>query len=162
MFFAKTRKFKQSLQINSLAIWVTFETLAIWKQETFKQTRIIKYPLFVKVIRPLSNIWSVFFGGFIAPDEGKTVEYTTLHTVLTKNNDPSILNGLLKKVRKELSIAGESTMLLGLMENDPLRSALKGFRGKTMKSKHFLMSTDKDIRETLDASLPVYLELGRL
>lgn len=134
----------------------------VWKQTDFKQTRIIQYPLWMKLIRPLYNAWSQLYGGFVVPKPGKIIEYSCLHTILTLHNNPDILSALMKQIRKELKSKGETTMLMGLMEDDPLINAVKGFRYRTMRSRHFLMSASKDPRDNLDPLRPVFLELARL
>jgi hypothetical protein len=132
-----------------------------WKQKKFKQTIIIDYPKWMNLIRPFYNLFCKCFGGFVLPDRGATVDYLNLHTVVTKNNDASVLTMLLKSIRQ--SYCGqERTLILGLCDSDPLQNALRGFIFRTMKSQHYLVSHGPDCRSSLDSSRPLYLEASRL
>lgn len=136
--------------------------LGKWKQKAFKQTRIVDYPPWMTIARPLYNIWCRFFGGFPLPTKGKVADYVSLHTLIANNNDPQILCALLKYARRDIHRLGEATMLLGIADGDPLNGALKGFRYQTMRSNHYVARFGDDITKELDPSLPLYLEVSRL
>lgn len=134
----------------------------VWKQKNFKQTKIIGYPGWMSLTRPLYNLWCNVRGGLPLPKKGKVADYVMLHTILVKDDDSSILKGLLKHIRMDLSKKNEKTMILGLCLGDPLQQALRGFKFKNIHSLHYLASYEHDPREQLDKQLPMYLEIARL
>lgn len=134
----------------------------VWKQKNFKQTKIISYPKWMSLTRPLYNLWCNVCGGLPLPKKGKAADYVMLHTILVKDDDSSILKNLLKHIRMDLSKNNEKTMILGLCFGDPLQQALRGFKFKNIHSLHYLASYETDPREQLDNQLPMYLEIARL
>lgn len=136
--------------------------LGTWKQNIFKQTRVIKYPFWMRLLRPYYNLWTRYFGGFPLPLQSEVAEYVSLHTLISKDNRSDIMSCLMSSVRKSMARMGEKTMIVGLTESDPLRSSLKGFVYKAMESNHYIGGFDGDVREDLDSSLPLYVEVARL
>lgn len=136
--------------------------LGTWKQNIFKQTRVIEYPFWMRFLRPYYNLWTRYFGGFPLPLKSEVAEYVSLHTIISKDNSTDIMSCLLTNVRKVMSKKGEDTMIMGFTDSDPLSKSLKGFVYKTMESNHYIGGFDGDIREVLDKSLPLYVEVARL
>ena len=134
----------------------------IWKQKKFKQTRVVDYPKWMVFVRPLYNLWCSIFGGFSLPSKGKTADYSSVHSICIKDNNPRVLQSLLKTVRKTLAKNKDSSMIVALPEGDPLLPGLDGFLKQRMVSLHYLATYGKDITETLDKDLPFYLEVSRL
>ncbi len=136
--------------------------LGTWKQSTFKQTRVVEYPFWMRFLRPYYNLWTRYFGGFPLPLKSDVAEYVSLHSVISKDNQTDIMSCLLTNVRKAMSKKGEKTLVVGFTDSDPLSESLKGFVYKTMESNHYIGGFDGDVTESLDSSLPLYVEVCRL
>lgn len=134
----------------------------IWKQKPFKQTKIVNYPAWMTIIRPIYNVFCNLFGGFPLPKKGHNADYTSLHTVLVKNNSTDVLHSLIKNIRSVLACRGEKTMIIALAEGHPLQPAIRGFIHRKLRSLHFLGTYGPDCRGTLNTKLPLYLEVSRL
>ncbi|OUS28998.1 hypothetical protein A9Q99_10320 [Gammaproteobacteria bacterium 45_16_T64] len=136
--------------------------IGTWRQKDFKQTRVVEYPPWMIFLRPFYNIWCTFFGGFPLPLKKSVADYVSLHSIITQDNRPDILSGLLSYVRRSLSSSGDKTMILGIADNDPIKAATKGFIYRTMKSNHYLAGFGEDARKSLDHTRPLYIEVSRL
>ena len=133
-----------------------------WDQKGFKQTRFVGYHWIIRALRPFYNAGAKVVGGFYLPQAGHTVSYVTLHTILTKDNDPDIFSALLRTVYRTFRGQRDKTLIFGLMQDDPLKEALKGYRKQTLPGRHFLITHGQDPRAGLDPSRVMYLECARL
>ena len=136
--------------------------MGTWNQEGFKQTRMVDYTTWINFARPLYNLWTKYFGGFPLPQKMDIAHYVMMHCIISQNNNPKPISALLHHIRKELSGRGDKTMNFGITEHDSLNAAVKGFVYRKIKSLHYLVTLGDDMRDDLDDSLPLYLEVARL
>lgn len=134
--------------------------VGVWDQKSFKQTRLIQYPKGLAWFRHVYNVWTSMFGGMHLPATGGVFNYRTLHTVITRGNNPDVLAALIEPIA---AYARESRIALvcAFFAQDKMRDAIKKFRTQSMDSKHFLVCFDDDPRNDLDDRTP-YVEVARL
>lgn len=135
--------------------------LGIWDQSPFRRTRVLAYPGAVRILRPLLNLLGPVTGGLRLPPEGQSFRYRTLHTLLVQDDDPAVFRLLLQR-QLEAQRGRCDALVLGMFVGDPLRPVLRGFRRRTLASRHFLVSYDGDPRPALDPRRLPAIEIARL
>jgi hypothetical protein len=138
-------------------------TLAKWDQSSFKQTRVVGYDKRMRIIRPFINLSSRFSNIPYLPQTGKLLHYFHTAFPTTKDNDPSILESLLKEIASDSKNNDYDYFTIGLTRSDPLREAVKPFSPREYNAIVYLVSFDKSDKklEYLNGEIP-YLELGTL
>ncbi len=140
--------------------WLAFEgeelcgILGTWDQSEFRQTRIQAYHGAIRYARPFLNlVSSVTF-----PDPGEVLPMRYLHTAVTKDNRPEILEALLSSIlSQEPRFPGY--WVLGLDAADPLNAALSRCRKRVFRGGHYGVSFGDapDLPEG-----PFYFEAARI
>lgn len=133
---------------------------ALWDQKSFKQTRVIAYPAGLSGLRHLWNLWARIFGGLHLPPAGGTMRYLMLHSVLVRDDDPSVLRALLAEM-SSCAASRQAAISAGFFLDDPLRQAVQRCRRQILRSRHYLIGYHNDPRQQLDGR-PGYIELARL
>lgn len=132
----------------------------VWNQKAFKRTRLVSYSPFLRMVRPFYNALTGIRGGVPLPNAGEVLDYSFLHCILVKENDPAVLSSLLSAV-----FAAEdqtcSYFLMGLDAQDPLTRAVRGIPYRAFHGLHFLVSGASDPRPALRPG-PFYLEAARI
>lgn len=138
-------------------------TIAKWNQESFKQTRIVKYDKKMKITRPFINLISKFSNIPNLPKAGDLLHYFYAAFPTTKNNNPEILESLLCEVASDPENKEYDYFALGLSKMDSLAEAAKLFTPRTYNARLYVVSFDKtkDNLKFLNGKIP-YLELGTL
>jgi hypothetical protein len=138
-------------------------TLAKWDQESFKQTRVVGYDKRLNMARPLINIASRFSNIPNLPKTGELLHHFYTAFPVTKNNDPEILESLLESVASDEQNQGYCYFTVGLMQDDPLREAIKPFKPRDYNSVLYAVTFDDRHQNFnfLNGRVP-YLELGAL
>lgn len=129
-----------------------------WNQKGFKQTRVLAYPTGLGWLRHAWNLNSRLRGGLRLPPAGGTLDYLMLHTLLVEDDDPAIVDALLRRMLEQRDVPALST---GFFDSDPAGEAVQGYRRQSLGSRHYLVSYDGDPRDQLDGRLP-YVEVARL
>jgi hypothetical protein len=134
--------------------------VGVWDQKSFKQTRLIQYPRGLSWLRHVYNIWTFMFGGMRLPAAGGVIRYRTLHTVVTRGDQPKVLSALVEPIAHRAR-QSRIAVVCAFFSNDPMRESMRKFRTQVLSSKHFLMSFGEDPRADLDDRIP-YVEVSRL
>lgn len=147
---------------------------ATWNQKAFKQTRFLSYHGSMKVLRHINNISSKFFGGMNLPRAGQLANYINVHSVLIKDNQPTVFKNIILRIlaeyrpNKNKNITHNfDAIIVGFEKRDPLHSALKNIKSHTLTSNHYLASYGEKPeylrhQEKQDSSNLFYLEPSRL
>lgn len=138
-------------------------TLAKWDQGSFKQTRVVGYDKKMRIARPFINLASRFSNIPNLPMAGQLLNYFHAAFPTAKDNNPSILESLLKEIASDSNNIDYDYFTIGLTRNDPLREAVKPFNPREYNAIVYLVSFDKSDKklEFLNGKIP-YLELGIL
>ncbi len=154
------------LKINDFYLAFEEEKLVgitgVWDQRRFKQTKIYSYSGFLKSVRPLLNVVSKITRGFILPEPGEKLNYFTLHTILTQDNDPKIFKDLLEKIYADNYRSKFSYFLCGLDKNDGLCVVFNDFTKRIVKGGVYSVSFDTEIGRGDSISPNFYLETARI
>lgn len=131
-----------------------------WDQSRFKQTMIHRYPVWMKVLRPIFNGWSRLRGDPELPREGDTLDTVYGCLPVVRRNDPLCLQALLANYAKEYADKPQR-LLLGLDARSPLCNALKD-ASYTYDTEAYLVSWNREHLPIVHQDRPFYLELGCL
>ena len=133
----------------------------VWDQSYFKQTRVKQYAGSLKALRPVVNALGALTGGFLLPEEGASLRYLVLHTILVKDNSYERFRQIWEAMYQYAWKNNYRYILCGLDENDPLNEVFKGYPGWKTKGTHYLVSYDWECCRKLDKRL-FYLEAARI
>ena len=114
----------------------------VWDQRGFKQTIINRYTRYLKLVRPVINILAKITKGFNLPETGKILNYFTLHTILTKDNNQEIFKDIVEKIYKDNYQSEFSYFLCGLDKNDSLCNIFNGFTKRVVHGNIYSVSFD--------------------
>lgn len=135
--------------------------LGVWDQKTYKQSRIVHYSRSMQWLRPVLNRMQFLSQGFYLPSVGSLLNYFTVHTILTQDNDAEVLRSLLHAIGVQYADQYDY-FLLGLDAKDALTQALRSLQKRVFRGRHFLVTYgDQDPREQLNPG-PFYIEAARL
>lgn len=132
----------------------------VWNQKAFKRSRLAAYSPLMRFVRPFYNAFAALRGGIRLPRAGSVLNYSFLHAVAVKDNDPALLRSLLLAVFSAHDFTSEY-FLLGLDASDPLVQSVKDIPARTFHALHFLVAGGKDPRPDLLPG-PFYLEAARI
>jgi hypothetical protein len=135
---------------------------AVWNQKAFKQTRVVSYQPWVRLLRPVYNLWTRLMGGLHLPTQGDLLDYRVLHSPLSVPDDTEAFSILLQALWGRCRDEGGRALSFSLAATDPRRTVLNGFRHFSMAGTHYLASFSTSSLPELDASLVPYFECGRL
>ncbi len=121
--------------------------LALWDQQSVRQTVIRGYGGLYKRFRKAINLLSPLGGWPLLPDINTPLNQCFAACRAIDGDDPSIFAALLRAVHNEAARRGYSTLLLGLPETDPLRRLVSAYHPLEYISQIYLASWD-------DASIP--------
>jgi hypothetical protein len=137
---------------------------AVWDQHAFRQTLIAGYSPPLNWARPLLNAGLRLTGNRTLPPPGKCLRF--LHTAFTciRDSDPVVFSSLLGKLCVSYNHSPHHFFVVGLHEQDPLRSALRKFMAFHYSSRLYLACWDDGrlFCESLDSNLVPHLETALL
>lgn len=134
----------------------------IWNQKAFKQTRIVAYGTWLRLLRPVYNLWAGFCGRFVLPKVGMICDYRVLHSPLTAPDDLEAFALLLSAAWRAVAARGCRAMSLTLADADPRQQCLLRYRSERIRGKHYLVSFDRAACPVLEGRRVPYFECGRL
>jgi hypothetical protein len=101
--------------------------LAWWDQETFKQSRVLRYSQRLGVVRAALNAVAAVSRGVRLPNVGEALRYRTALHVCVPSEKPDVLRALVRSSCAELRAQRYAFATIGLDVRDPLCSAMAGF-----------------------------------
>lgn len=131
-----------------------------WDQAAFRKTRVLAYPGAMRWLRHGYNAVATLAGGMRLPAAGECFHYRSLHTVAVQGGDPAVFGALLERALADNHDC--DALACGFFTTDPLAAAVKRYRRRVLRSRHFLVSYDGDPRPSLDAALLPYVDIARL
>ena len=111
--------------------------IGLWDQSAFKRIRVDAYSQLIAWTRPVTN----YFSGVRLPRVGGTISTFSGTACAIRQNDPTILNLLLRTAVSHLPKG--KLIVLGFDERDPLVDGLHGLRARSEFGRHFLVSFEK-------------------
>lgn len=131
-----------------------------WDQSAFRKTRVLAYPGLLRWLRHGYNAHCALAGGLRLPPAGGCLRYRNVQCVLVQDDDADVFGALLDRLLADNRDC--DALVLGLFDIDPLQAALRQYRRRELRSRHFLVSYDGDPRPALDARLRPAIEIARL
>ena len=123
---------------NGVIIGIT----GVWDQRGFKQTTVSGYSHYLKILRPIINSIAKISKGFNLPKAGESLNYFTLHTILTKNNDPKVFKAIVDFIYNEYYRKEFRYFLCGLDKNDALSTVFDDFKKRVVHGNLYSVSFD--------------------
>lgn len=158
--------FFQGLSIDDFLVIAEDEGIrglvGVWNQKAFKQTRVVKYSRTLSLLRPFWNLWSAWFGGIHLPSRGQAFDYLALHSPLTRVDDLTGFEALLRAAWKLTRERGSRAMTLTLADTDPRQPVMAGFRSLPMRANQYTVAFDQDAQPALAGGRVPFYESGRL
>ncbi|MFT7109152.1 MAG: hypothetical protein ACI843_000810 [Psychrobacter glaciei] len=158
----------RNLDINNYYLCIENNELVavagVWDQKEFKQTRFLSYHGNMRLLRHINNISSKFFGGLNLPAPGSIGNYISMHSILCKDNSPSLLKSLVSKIMMDYKDSSYDALILGFDKKDILHQGVNKLKRHSLVSNHYLVSYGEQPDIINNASSPhlMYLELCRL
>lgn len=138
-------------------------TLGGWKQQSFKQAVVQRYPSHLRWTRPIYNSWAALRGQPSLPRPGGLLRFLTASVPVAVDADPQIVGALLHRLLAQAVDCPVDFLTVGFHERDPLLPVADRLKVGCYVTRIYLVSWDDN--EALSNQLddrPLYLELGCL
>ncbi|MBN1579230.1 MAG: hypothetical protein JXA89_00910 [Anaerolineae bacterium] len=142
-------------------------TLGLWDQSKYKQSVVKSYSGYLRWIRPFYNLGARLLGTQPLPGPGEHIRSVYASFICITGEDEAAQMAVFHTLlRQAYNLAAErryAHLMLGLAENDPLRSVAREYAHITYHSRLFLAYwEDRDrLCEQLDDRVP-YIEIAAL
>lgn len=138
--------------------------LGAWDQNDFKKYQIKSYSRFMKIKRPVINLFARLTGYRPLPPSGNQVKLLYAYSPLVEKNNTRVLKGLIDRILFDYRKSPFSGLVIGFMDNDPLQKSLSGLPSVEYRSILYLVYWDeqKDYFEKIDQNRLFHLEPGLL
>ncbi|MCU4162876.1 hypothetical protein [Carboxylicivirga caseinilyticus] len=134
---------------------------AAWDTGSFKQTRVLKLSLNLRMTRFVYSVLAYLFGFPTLPDEGKCFKEVYLTDYAVKDRNSGIMRALLVRIYNEYRTKKNNSVIFGSSEDDPLLKATKGFFSQSVKSHIILSVADENMINETKVNLP-YIDVAML
>jgi hypothetical protein len=136
--------------------------VAAWNQKSFRNTTVLGYTCWLRLLRPLYNLWARVVSHPVLPSVGSTLDYVYLSLVCIREDSQVVLISLLEELMQRQR-GRHAVLMVGMHERDPLLPVMSRYRHLVFNSRLFLVCWDdgEELREALYGRCP-YLELGAL
>ncbi|HLA06596.1 MAG TPA: hypothetical protein VJ022_04070 [Anaerolineales bacterium] len=114
--------------------------LALWDQQSFKQSVIRGYAGTIARFRKLINLLSPLGGWPVLPEVGARLNHCFACFLAVDNDDPEIFSALLRALHNETVRRKYDYFMLGLAEGNPFHSIAKSYRPITYESQIYLVA----------------------
>lgn len=101
--------------------------VALWDQESFKRTHVLRYGARLAALRLLVNAAAPLVSAPRLPTAGAPLRHVAAYQVAVRSTEPDVLHALLRAAYAELRGSEYVFFTIGLDLRDPLRRALDGF-----------------------------------
>jgi hypothetical protein len=112
--------------------------LALWDQQSFKQSVIRGYSGTIARYRKIINLLSPLGGWPILPEVGTRLNHCYACFLAVDNDDPEIFSALLRALYNEAARRKYDYFMLGLAEGNPFHPIVKSYRPITYESQIYL------------------------
>ncbi|NHB57063.1 GNAT family N-acetyltransferase [Acinetobacter shaoyimingii] len=134
----------------------------LWNQKSFKQTRVKKYSLSLKLLRPFYNAWAKQTGQLLLPKEQDSFDYLMLHSALCKPSNVEVYQYILYQAYIQMKQRNKNAFCTTLAHKDPRITAMKDVKAHVMHATHGLHSYETDAYQYFDQDKISYFEVGRI
>jgi len=137
-------------------------TVACWDQLPFRRILITEYSGYMRWLKPFISPLANALRLAPMPNPGEPLRHLYAACIAIENNSEQIFTLLLNTILHHQHDKGNSFLLVGLMERDPLFPVLKKYVHIPSRSGIYALSLDNfDFAAALDRRTP-YIELGGL
>ncbi len=136
---------------------------ALWDQSAYKQLLITGYAPALRVALPLLRPLARWTTGLRLPRAGSELKVAHLAFPCLKSDDPTVLRALLGQAGRRLQDGGADCLLLGFMQDDPLRP--KDIAGVSYESLAYLACYDDSearCRAIIEDGRPLHVEVASI
>nr|WP_321411744.1 hypothetical protein [uncultured Carboxylicivirga sp.] len=134
---------------------------AAWDTGSFKQTRVLKLSLNLRMTRFVYFVLAYWFGFPTLPNKGNCFKEVYLTDYAVKDRNPDIMKALLVRIYNEYRNKKYNSVIFGSSEDDPLLKATQGFFKQSVKSHIILSVADEKILNETKVNLP-YIDIAML
>jgi len=134
----------------------------VWDQDEIWRTKVVAYDRKLKLVKPFLNFYNHFAGGLRLPKEGSKLLNLYLHSILIKNDDPSVFEQLLKYMLYSIGGDKYDQLVLGLSEFDNCLTALNRFRNKRLLYGNYYLVTEDEALVKRYEGENFYMEVARI
>lgn len=138
-------------------------TLAVWDQRSFKQTRLLSYPAWLRLSRPVYNAVARWRETPELPPVGQPIDSNYAALFVVQGNERHAASSLLFAGRQLVGRRGVSALLVGLHETDPLTRAVQSVAGYRYVTDLYVVNWESESPHlTARMRRTPYLEVGSL
>lgn len=137
--------------------------IGLWDQARYKQTVVRGYAGWLRTMRPFYNAVAKLSGRPLLPALGQEIRYAYASFVCVADDDAEVFDTLLRQTLALAAARGQSYLMIGLTECDPLLPIAQRHPHIAYPSRVFLAAWEngKEFYERLDGRAP-YLEIATL
>lgn len=136
--------------------------MGLWNQKIFKQTKVVEYSRFLKLLRPVYNIYAHITQQMVLPKQQQSFDYLMSHSVLGDPNRGDVFAYQLYQLSVQTKALGKSSFCITLSDDDPRKSTLDKVHAHKMHAIHGLHSFKNSPIGQFDHSKVSYFEVGRI
>ncbi len=137
-------------------------TLAVWDQQSFKQTVVTGYSVGMKVVRPFYNGFAIMRGRPLLPQVGSNIRSVYACFVSSKDDNPEVFGSLAEKACADWSGRGYDYLLIGLSEESKLGAVARRLAVRELKSKVYLVHWQDEKVKLPTSQRTLHLEVATL
>ena len=115
---------------------------AAWDTNSFKQNRVVRYRLRMRLVRGVTNLLAPLAGWSKLPAPGGSFRDAFITDWAVKERNPRLLAALLDRIYTEYRHRGYNSLIFGSAADDPLLEATRGFSFLSVFSRIALIATD--------------------
>ena len=134
----------------------------LWNQKSFKQTRVVKYSLPLKILKPFYNIYAGVRGVLSLPKVNEAFEYLMIHSALCHPEQLDVFSSLIYHAKQQTKLRKKQAYCITLADNDPRISWMSNTTSHIIQAKHYFHSFKANPYTTFDRSKISYFEPGRI
>ena len=115
---------------------------AAWDTNSFKQNRVVRYSLRMRLVRGVTNLLAPLAGWGRLPAPGGSLRDAFITDWAVKERNPRLLAALLDRIYTEYRHRGYNSLIFGSAADDPLLEATRGFSFLSVLSRIALLATN--------------------
>ncbi len=134
----------------------------LWRQSSFKQSKILDYGKLIAWARPFYNVWARWSGGMVLPKRGESFQYHSLHSLLCHPQHLALHDQMLRDAYALSQRAGIGCISYTLSQQDPRQKLNACYKGELLVGMHGFLCYEGNPLDFIDRNLIPFLEVGRI
>ena len=134
----------------------------LWRQSSFKQSKILDYGKLIALARPFYNVWARLTGGMVLPKRGDSFKYHALHSLLCHPHQLDLHDQMLRDAYRLSQQADVGCISYTLSQQDPRQKLNACYKGELLVGMHGFLCNEGNPLDYIDRNLIPFLEVGRI